>query len=152
MNCVVQGVTKSRTRLSAFHFHMYLYIHTYIYTYIPVVQSLSRVWLFVTPMGCSTPGLLVFHHLPELVQTHIHWVGDSIQPSHPLLSPSPAFNLSQHQGLFQRVGSWHQGAKVLELQLQHQSFQWIFRIDWFDLLSVQGILKSLLQHWKWLVF
>ena len=65
---------------------------------------------------------------PSATQTHVHWVGDSIQPSHPLLSPSPpAFNLSQHQGLFKLVTSSHQEAKVLEFQLQHQSFQWIFR-------------------------
>ena len=76
----------------------------------------------------------------------------TIQPSHPLSSLSPpAFNLSQHQGLFQWVSSSHQVAKVLELQLQHQSFQWIFRTDffrtdWLDLLAVQGTLKSLLQH------
>ena len=66
-------------------------------------------------------------HFPELVQTHINWVSDAIQPSHPLSSPSPTFNLSQHQGLFQRVSSSHQVAKVLEFQ--HQSFQWVFRID-----------------------
>ena len=66
----------------------------------------------------------------ELTQTHVHWVGDAIQPSHPLLSPfPPAFNLSQHQSLFQWVSSFHQVAKVLELQLQHQYFQWIFRTD-----------------------
>ena len=70
------------------------------------------------------------HHLPEFAQTHIHWVGDAIQPSYPLSPPSPpAFNLSQHQGLFQWVSSSHQVAKVLGLQLQHQSFQWIFRVD-----------------------
>ena len=91
-------------------------------------------------------------HLPELAQTHVHWVNDAIQPSHPLSSPSPpALNLSQHQGLFQRVGSSHQLAKLLELQLQHQFFQWIFRVDflrtdWLDLLVVQGTLKGLLQH------
>ena len=79
------------------------------------------------PMDCSTPGFPVHHHLLELSQTHLHWVSDAIQPSHPLLSPSPpAFNLSQHQGLFQWVSSSHQVAKVLEFQLQHQSFQWIF--------------------------
>ena len=67
--------------------------------------------------------------VPEFAQIHVHWVGDAIQPSHPLLSPSPfAFNLSQHQGLFCWVGSSHQVAKVLELQLQHQSLQWIFRV------------------------
>ena len=82
------------------------------------------------PMDCSTPGFPVHHQLPELAQTHVHWVSDAIQPSHPLSSPSPpAFNLSQPQGLFQWVSSLHQVAKVLELQLQlqHQSFQWIFR-------------------------
>ena len=81
------------------------------------------------PMNCSMPGLPVHHQLPESTQTHVHEVGDAIQPSHPLSSPSPAFNLSQHQGLFQWVSSLHQVAKVLELQLQHQSFQWIFRTD-----------------------
>ena len=82
------------------------------------------------PMDCSTPGLPVHHQLPELAQTHVHPVGDAKQPSHPLWSPSPpAFNLSQHQDLFQWVSSLYQVAKVLEFQLQHQSFQWIFRTD-----------------------
>ena len=93
------------------------------------VQSLSRVWL-CDLRDYSTTGLPVHHQLPELAQTHVHRIGDAIQPSHPLLSPSPSvFNLSQHQGLFQWVSSSHQVAKVLELQLQHQSFQWIFRTD-----------------------
>ena len=84
-------------------------------------------------MECSTPGLPVRHQLPESTQTHVHLVGDTIQPSHPLSSPSPpAFNLSQHQGVFQGVSSLNQVAKVLEFQLQHQSFQWIFQ-DWFPL-------------------
>ena len=82
------------------------------------------------PMDCSTPGLPVHHQLPESTQIHVHWVSDVIQPSHPLSSPSPlALNLSQHQGLFQWVNSSHQVAKVLEFQLQHQSFQWIFRTN-----------------------
>ena len=82
------------------------------------------------PMDCSTPGLPVHHQLPEFTQTHVHWVGDAIQPSHPLSSPSPlAFSLSQHQGLFQWVSSSHQVAKILKFQLQHQSFQWIFRTE-----------------------
>ena len=82
------------------------------------------------PMNCSIPGLPVHHQLPEPTQTHVPWVGDAIQPSHPLSSPSPpALNLSQSQGLFQWVSSSHQVAKVLEFQLQHQSFQWIFRTD-----------------------
>ena len=94
------------------------------------VQSLSRVWLFCNPMDCSTPGLPVHHQPQELAQINVHWVSDAIWPSNPLSSPSPpAFNLSQHQGLFQWVNSLHQVAKVLEFQLQHQSFQWIFRTD-----------------------
>ena len=79
-------------------------------------------------MDYSRPGFPVLHHLPELAQTHVHWVGDAIQPSHPLSSPSLAFNPSQHQGLFKWLGSSHQVDKGLELQLQHQSFQWIFRV------------------------
>ena len=82
------------------------------------------------PMNHSTPGLPVHHQLSESTQTHIHWVSDAIQPSHPLLSPSPpALNLSQHQGLFQWVSSLHQVVKVLKFQLQHQSFQWTPRTD-----------------------
>ena len=93
------------------------------------VQLLSHVRL-CDPMDCSTPGLPVHHQLPEFTQTHVHWVSDAIQPSHPLSTPSsPALNLSQHQGLFKWVSSLHQVAKVLEFQLQHQSFQWIFRTD-----------------------
>ena len=82
------------------------------------------------PMNCSTPGLPVHHHLPEFTQTHVHRVYDAIQPSHPLLSPSPPIcNLSQQQGLFKWVSSSHQVVKVLEFHLQRQSFQWIFRTD-----------------------
>ena len=85
------------------------------------VQSLSRVWLFVTR---STPGLPVYHQLLEFTQTHVHWVGDAIQLSHLPSSPSPpAPNPSQHQGVVQWVNSSHEVAKVLEFQLQHQSFQ-----------------------------
>ena len=91
------------------------------------VQSLSCV---CDPMDCNMPGLPVHHRLPELAQTHVHQVGEAIQPSHPLSSPSPpAFNLSQHQCLFQWDRSSHLVAKVLEFQLQHQSIQWIFRTD-----------------------
>ena len=90
-------------------------------------QSLSRVRFFA---DCSTPGLPVHHHLLESTQTHVHRVGDAIQLSHPLSSPSPpAFNLPQHQDHFKWVSSLHQVAKVLELLLQHQSFQWIFKTD-----------------------
>ena len=81
------------------------------------------------PMNYSTPGFSVLHSLPEFAQIHVHWVGDAIQPSHPPSPLSPhALNLSQ-KGLFQWIGSSHQVVKVLELQFQHQSFQWIFRFD-----------------------
>ena len=93
------------------------------------VQLLSRVRLY-GPMNRSMPGLPVHHQPPESTQTHVHRVGDAIQPSHPLWSPSPpALNLSQHQGLFKWVSSLHQVAKVLEFQLQHKSFQWTPRTD-----------------------
>ena len=76
------------------------------------------------PMDYSMPGFPVHHQLPEPTQTHVHHVGDAIQPSHPLLAPPPPhFNLSQHQGLFQQVSSSKQVTKELELQLQHHSFQ-----------------------------
>ena len=91
------------------------------------------------PMDYSTPDFPVYHQFLELVQTHVHWVGDAIQPSHPLSSTSPpALILSQHQGLFQWVSSSHQVAKVLEFQLQHQSFQWTLRTD----LLYNGLIGS----------
>ena len=103
---------------------------------------------FCNPMNRSMPGLPVHHQLLESIQTHVHWVGDAIQSSHLLSSPSPpALNLSQHQGLFQWVSSLHQVAKVLEFQLQHQPFQWTPRTDlllgWAGWISLQS--KSLLQ-------
>ena len=92
-----------------------------------VTQSSPTLWDL---MNCSTAGLPVHHQLPESTQTHVHWVGDAIQPPHPLSSPSPpALNLSQHQGLFQWVSSLHQVAKVLKFQLQHRSLQWKLRTD-----------------------
>ena len=132
---------------------VYIYTYIYVYIYISLVQSPSWPTL-CDPMRCRMPGLPVHHQFPELTQTHVHHVSDAIQPSHPLSSPfPPAFNLSQHQGLCKWVGSSYQVAKILEILLQHQSFQWIFysglisfRIDWFDLLAVQGTLKSFLQH------
>ena len=84
-------------------------------------------------MDCSTPGFPVLHCLPEFAQTYVHWVGDAIQSSHPLLPPSAALNLSQHPGLFQWVSTLHQLVKVLELQIQYQSIQWIFRVDFLGL-------------------
>ena len=94
-------------------------------------SSVAQSWpALCNPMDCSMPGLPVYHQLLEFTQTHVHWVGDAIQPPHPLSSPSPpTFNRSQHQGLFKWVSSSHQVAKVLEFQLQHPSFQWTLRTD-----------------------
>ena len=85
------------------------------------------------PMDGSMPHLPVHHQFPEFTQSHIHWVSDAIQPSHPLLSPSPpVFSRSQHQGLFKWVSSSQQVAKVMEFHLQHQSIQWMFRNDFLQ--------------------
>ena len=92
-------------------------------------------------MDCSTPGLPVHHQLQKFTQTHVHRAGDVIQPSHPLSLPSPSFDLSQHQGLFKWVSSLHQVAKVLEFQLQHQSFQYSqdrFPLGWTGWISLQS--------------
>ena len=104
------------------------------------------------PMDCSTPDFPVHYQLPELAQIHVHQVGDAIQPSHPLLSPSPpAFNCSQHQGIFQGVSSSHRWPKYWSFSFSisysnEYSGLISFRMDWFDLLAVQGALKSLLHH------
>ena len=103
-------------------------------------------------MNYSMPGFPVHHQLPEFTQTHVHWVGDAIQPSHPLLSPSPpALNPSQHQGLFKWVGSSHQVPKYWSFSFNISPFKEhpgliSLRMDWLNLLAVQGTLKSLLQH------
>ena len=109
-----------------------------------VVQSLSHVWL-CDPMDCSTLGFPVLHCLPDLAQTHVHWVSDAITTSHPLLPPSPsAFNLAQHRGLYQWFGFLHQVAKELALQLPYQSFQWVLRVDFlYDWLVWSLLSKGL---------
>ena len=116
--------------------------------YFLLLFSCSVVSDSLHPMDCSIPGFPVLHQLPELTQTHVHQVDDAIQPSHPLLSPFPVFNLSQHQGLFRWVTSSHQVAKVLNFSISF-SDEYLglisFRMDWLDLLAVQGTLKSLLQ-------
>ena len=107
-------------------------------------------------MDCSTPGFPVHHQIPELTQTHVHWVGDAIQPSHPLLSPSPpTLNLSQHQG---KTDSFSNESVLCIKWSKYWSFYFnispsneysgliSLRIDWIHLLTVQGTLKSLLQH------
>ena len=104
------------------------------------------------PMNHSMPGLPVYHQLPEFTQTHVHWVGDTIQPSHPLSSPSPpALNLSQHQGFFQWVSFRIRWPKYWSFSFNISSSNEhpgliSFMMDWLDLLAVQGTLKSLLQH------
>ena len=103
---------------------------TIVHLMVSVQFSHSVVSTLCDPMNRSTPGLPVHHQLLESTQIHVHWVGDAIQASHPLLSPSPpTLNLSQHQGIFKWVSSSHQVAKVLEFQHQHQSFQWTPRTD-----------------------
>ena len=103
------------------------YVNLCIYQFSSVAQSCPTL---CDPMNRNTPGLPVHHQLPEFTQTHVHRVRDAIQPSHPLSSPSPpAPNPSQHQSLFQWVNSSHEVAKILEFQLQHQSFQWTPRTD-----------------------
>ena len=103
-------------------------------------------------MNHSTPGLPVLHHPPEFAQTHVHWVGDAIQPSHPLLPPSSlVLSLPQHQGLLKWAGSSHQVVKVKSFSFNSSPSNELsglisFRIDWFDLLAVQGTLKSLLHN------
>ena len=101
-------------------------------------------------MDCSTPGLLVPHQLLEFAEVHVHCIGDAVQPSHPLIHSSPsALYLSQHQGFFQWVVCLHQMIKILELQLQHQTFHLgliSLYIDWFHLLAIQGTFRSLLQQ------
>ena len=104
----------------------YIGICCLIFQFSSVTQSGPPLW---NPMDCSTPGFPVHHQLPELTLTHVHWVSDAIQPSHPLSPSPPVFNLSQHQGLSQWVRSSHQVAKVLQFQLQHKSLKWIFRTD-----------------------
>ena len=131
--CIRTPISSSASRVTP-NSHYSRYLKNFLINYIliqfsSVTQSCPTL---CDPMNCSTPELPAHHQLPEFTQTHVHWVGDAIQPSHPLLSPSPpAPNPSQHQGLFQKVSSLHEVAKVLEFQLQDQSFQWTPRTDLF---------------------
>ena len=124
-------------------------------SFLPLVQFSSVAQscpTFCDSMDCSTPGFPVHHQLPELTQTHAHWVGDAIQPSHPLSSPSPpALNISQHQGLSNESVLHIRWPKYWNFSFnispsnEHPGLI-SFRMDWLDLLAVQGTLKSLLQH------
>ena len=110
----VYGVTQSRTRLKQFSSNS----SSFPLCPFSVQFSRSVVSNSLRPMNHSTPGLPVHHQLPEFTQTHVHWVRDAIQPSHPLLSPSPPVpNPSQHQSVFQWVNSSHEVAKILQFQL-----------------------------------
>ena len=120
----VHGVTKTGTHLRWLSTYAYESAKDYIRCWCSVARSCPTL---CDPMTCSTPGFPVLHYLPDFAQTLVHWVGDAIQPAHPLSSPSPVVSLFLHQGLFQLVRSLHQVAKVLEFQLQDQSFQWMFR-------------------------
>ena len=115
------------------------------------IQLLSCVRFFATPMDCSTPGLPVHHQLPEFTQTHVHWIDDAIQPSHPLSSPSVfpfSFELQSFpaSGSFQMSRLFASGGQSFNISPSNEYTGLIScRIDWFDLLAVQGTLKSLLQ-------
>ena len=144
----VHRVAKSWTQLSHWQTHTSQSLSCSC-SFSLVAQLCPTLW---DPMECSTLGFPVQHQVPELAQTHVHWVGDAIQRSHPLSSPSsPALNLFQHQGLFQWVGSSHQVPKYWSFSFSispSNAYSGLisFRIDWFDLLTVQATLKSLLQH------
>ena len=136
MNIFLQAKVSLWNKYIHFYFALWNYFKSYgcLKPYVKTLHIFSSVTqsclTLCDPMDFSMPGFLVHHQLPEPTQMHIHSVGDAIQPSHPLSSPYLlAFNLSQHQGLFQWLSSSHQVAKVLEFQLQHQSFQWILRTD-----------------------
>ena len=112
------------------------------------VQSLSRVWLFVTPMDCSMPGFPVHYQLLEFTQTHVHWVGDAIQPSHPLLPPSifPSIRGFSNESVLRiRWPKYWRFSFSISPSNEYSGLI-SFRMGWLDLLAVQGTLKSLLQH------
>ena len=132
---------------------MYIYIYMYIYIciYIYIQFSLLSCVTLCYSIDWSMPGFAVHQQYLEIAQTHFDRVDDAIQASHPLSSPSlPAFNHPQHQGLFQWVSSLHQVAKMSKLQLQHQSFQWIFRTDFLS--SFPNFLTYWEQHFYNIIF
>ena len=125
-----------------------VYIYIYIYIYICCCSVTKSCPTLCDLMNCNTPGFPVLYHLPEFAQTHVHWVAEAMQPSHPLLPPSlRAFPPSEHQGLFQWVGSLHQywpkyWSFSFSISASNEYLGLIsFRIDWFDFLAIQGTLK-----------
>ena len=137
-----EALGNSETSTIKIHLEVFVVVHC-----CSAAQLCPTLW---NPMDSSTPGFPVLHCLLEFAQTHVHWINDAIQPSHPLLPPSPpAFNLFQNQGLFQWVGSSHPKYWGFSFSIRpsnEYSGLISFRIDWFDVLAVQGTLKSLLQH------
>ena len=139
---------------SVIYIYIYIYISPPFQTLFPFrsVQFISVAPTLCDPMDCSMAGLPVHHQFPEFTQTHVHWVGDAIQPSHPLSSPSPpTFNLSQPQGLFKWVSSLYRWPKSWSFSVSLSSSNEYsglisFRMDWLDLLAVQGTLKSLILY------
>ena len=125
----LQAVFKAQNKRDV-AINMLLCIYIYIYNYVLYFSVAQSCLTLCDPMDCRTPGFPVLHQLLEFTWTHVHRVSDTIQPSHPLLSPSPPVpNPSQHQSLFQWVNSSHDMVKVLEFEIQHQSFQWTPRTD-----------------------
>ena len=142
-----QGSFLSKSSWELF-FDLFWRLPAFFDSWLPLVQFSSGFQscpTFCNLMDCSTPGFPVHHQLLEVTQMHVHWVGDAIQSSHPVSSLSPAFNHSQRQDLFKWVSSSQQVAKVLEFQLQHQSFPWIFKTDAsLPLSSKPAIVSSVL--------
>ena len=146
-------------KMCCFHYDSYYYYWFFVFESIESVNGggccpyRSVIELcpnLCDPMNCRTSGFPVLHSLPDFAQTHVHWVSHTIQPSHFMLPPSPlALNLSQHQRLFQSVGSVHPVAKVFSFSIspsnEYSGFI-SFRIDWFHLSAVHKTLKILLQH------
>ena len=150
MHCIAHGIANSWTQLSSFHFHLYLCACVYISVqFSSVAQSCPTL---CDPMNRSTPGVPVHHQLPEFTQTHVHRVSDAIQPSHPLLSPSPLPPIPLSIRVFSNESTlnirwpkyWSFSFSICPSS-EHQGLI-SFTMDWLDLLAVQGTLKSLLQH------
>ena len=140
------GCLVSETAINSYTFETVAFIVYYWIKWAYTVSSVTQSCLTLCdPMDCSTLGFPVHHQLLELAQTHVHWVSDAIQPSHPLSAPSPpAFNLSQHQGLFQWVSSSHPVTKAIGASASasnEYSGLISFRTDWFDLLASKGLSR-----------
>ena len=135
----ISALLQKREKTTLNYSNYMFFFHCCSLQFSSVIQSCLTL---CDSMECSIPGLPIYHQLLELTQAHDHWVSDAIQPSHSLLSPSPVFNHSQHQDIFKWVSSAHQVARVIEFQLQHQSFQWIFRTDFLFFVRVLCVIPT----------